>query len=222
VSILPNIAPVEDDNLFFERELRLKGYKCVAGVDEVGRGPLAGPVVAACVSLPKNCPATLFLDSKKTTQKQRVTLFELLQEQKSAIGVGIVSHATVDTINILQASLLAMKLATYHHARSFQKPDFILVDGKHEFPIETPQLPLIKGENKSASIAAASIVAKLYRDRLMDYLDKFFPHYNFRNNKGYPTKQHRRAIADYGPSAYHRLTFKGVREFVSKPYNVRK
>jgi len=124
-------------------------------------------------------------------------------------GVGVVDEAEIDRINILQASLLAMKKAVFALAR---QPDFLLVDGKFPVPITIPQQPLIKGESKSASIAAASIIAKIHRDNLMDVYDQQFPCYNFAKNKGYPTKEHRLAIKEYGPCVIHRRSFKGVRE----------
>lgn len=204
------------DNFHFERELQSRGWKCIAGTDEAGRGPLAGPVVAACVSLAEQCDPAPFLDSKKISAKKRLHLYELLKSNGSTIGVGVVSHKRIDTINILQASLLAMKLAVFNHAAMSAKAiDFLLVDGKFEVPLQTAQLALIKGESKSGSIAAASIIAKVYRDRIMDILDYKYPQYDFRRNKGYPTKRHRQAIARHGACPYHRMSFKGVREFAS-------
>lgn len=206
----------ENDNFRFERELRARGWECVAGTDEAGRGPLAGPVVAACVTLAKECNPALFLDSKKISAKQRIGLYEVLRNSGSYIGVGVVSHKRIDTINILQASLLAMKLAVFNHTAMCSKPiGFLLVDGKFEVPMQTPQLALIKGESKSGSIAAASIIAKVCRDSIMEVLHQKYPQYAFNQNKGYPTKKHKQAIAKYGPCPCHRLTFKGVREFVS-------
>lgn len=210
------ILGVENDNFHFERELQSRGKKCIAGTDEAGRGPLAGPVVAACVSLSEKCDPSPFLDSKKISAKHRLHLYEILRNSGSSIGVGVVSHKRIDTINILQASLLAMKLAVCNHAAISTTPiDFLLVDGKFEVPVQTPQLALIKGESKSGSIAAASIIAKVYRDRIMALLHQKYPQYGFQQNKGYPTKKHRQAIAQYGTSPVHRMTFKGVREFVS-------
>lgn len=214
MSILPNIFPVENDNFHFERELRSRGHECIVGADEAGRGPLAGPVVAACVSIPETCDPTPFLDSKRTTLKQRIKLVQLLKEHRAPIGVGVVSHWRIDAINILQASLLAMKLAVYHYTRIHLSPDFILVDGKFEVPLNISQQALIKGESKSGSIAAASIIAKVKRDQIMEMLHTRYPCYNFRQHKGYPTKKHREAIARFGPSPVHRMSFKGVREFV--------
>ncbi|CAG0907184.1 unnamed protein product [Cyprideis torosa] len=201
------------DTFLYERDLSTRGYTCIAGVDEVGRGPLAGPVVAACVSLPLDCDPAPFIDSKKTSPRQRVHLAARLREYGATVGVGIVSHLCVDRVNILQASLLAMRLAVFNHDLS-RKADFLLVDGKFEIPLPSRQIPLVRGESKSASIAAASIVAKLFRDTLMERLAVKYPQYGFAQNKGYPTKTHRQAISRHGPCAIHRLSFKGVRDFV--------
>lgn len=213
VSSLPLISTAPGDNFTNERELLSRGYRTIAGTDEVGRGPLAGPVVAACVSLPKGCDPSPYLDSKKITHQQRVTLAERLVENGAIIGVGIVSHRQIDATNILQASLLAMKFAVHHHAAAALQPDFLLVDGKFEVPIDIAQTALVKGESKSASIAAASIIAKVKRDAIMKKLHLCYPQYGFATNKGYPTKSHREAIQQFGPSPYHRQSFKGVKEF---------
>ncbi len=215
MSALPHFFSNEKGNFQFEQELRSRGrFSCIAGCDEVGRGPLAGPVVAACVTLPDGCDPSPFLDSKKLSHKQRVKLFQLLKTIGATAGVGIVSHKKIDAINILQASLLAMKLSVYDHSVNSCMPDFILVDGKFEIPLPLSQQTLIKGESKSASIAAASIVAKLKRDSIMVNIHRIFPQYNFASNKGYPTKVHREAVAKVGPCPIHRKTFKGVKEFV--------
>jgi ribonuclease HII len=211
--ILSDIVPTADDNFRFERALRARGFACIAGSDEAGRGPLAGPVVAASVVLPPDCDHSLFLDSKKISHNRRVRLYRLLKHIKATIGIGVVSAEIIDEINILQASLLAMKRAVADMG-GISEPDFILVDGTFEIPLSVPQIALTKGETKSASIAAASIVAKVERDALMDALDLHYPVYNFRRNKGYPTKEHRRAVAEHGPSPTHRKTFRGVKEFV--------
>jgi len=199
------------DTFFFERHLANKGFCQVAGVDEAGRGPLAGPVVAGAVVLPPDADFARFKDSKKLTAKARERLFCVLTEMKIPIGVGIVSPGVIDQINILQASLKAMALAVTDLTL---KPDFLLVDGKFKTPLAICQQPLVKGEQKSASIAAASIIAKVTRDKLMAEIDKQFPQYNFVKHKGYPTKEHKAMVARYGPSPVHRLTFKGVREHV--------
>lgn len=198
----------------FEQGLQSQGIKAVAGCDEVGRGPLAGPVVAASVILPGTCDHSLLIDSKKLSQTRRVQAFEYLTELNCAIGIGIVSVHTIDRINILQASLLAMKRSITDLQQQGHGVDFVLVDGKFEIPVSLPQLTLIKGETKSSSIAAASIIAKVTRDRIMEELDQEYPQYGFAGHKGYPTKAHRLAIRDHGPSRVHRTTFKGVKQFV--------
>lgn len=203
------------DTFQFERLLAKRGFMRIAGTDEVGRGPLAGPVVAAAVVLPMECEYFLFCDSKKTTRKQRYRLRDLLISSGAAIGIGIVSAEMVDRINILQASLLAMRESILELSRSGCHPDFILVDGPHPVPHALPQETLVRGDSRSASIAAASIVAKITRDEMMLDLHQRYPEYNFLANKGYPTKEHRKAIAVHGPCPIHRRSFKGVKEFVS-------
>ncbi len=199
------------DNYAFERYLSSEGYLRIAGCDEVGRGPLAGPVIAAAVILPSPCDPSIFLDSKVLSHKKRVSLHKKLVDMGAVIGLGTVSENRIDDINILQASLLAMKRAITEIGLS--ERDFILVDGKFTIPVNIPQTPLIKGEYKSASIAAASIVAKITRDQFMIQMHERYPHYNFIKNKGYPTKEHRAAIAQYGICPIHRLSFKGVKEY---------
>jgi ribonuclease HII len=199
----------DTDTFVFERTLRQQGYGLIAGLDEVGRGPLAGPVVAASVVLPAGCEYRLFRDSKQLTAAARVRLFDELQEADAAVGIGMVSDMEIDELNILQASLIAMRKAiTILPVR----PDFLLVDGTFPVPIAIPQQTLCKGESKSASIAAASIVAKVTRDRLMAEYHQLYPQYNFATNKGYPTAEHRRALKEHGPCPIHRRSFRGVRE----------
>lgn len=210
-TILPDHSSLLD-NFSFERYLHKKGYLRVAGSDEAGRGPLAGPVVAACVVLPPECDPSLFVDSKILTHRKRLTLRNNLEEIGASTGLGIASEAEIDQINILQASLLAMKRAVKNITGPV--PDFILVDGKFTIPLSTPQETLVKGESKSGSIAAASILAKVERDRIMTEYHIQFPTYNFKQNKGYPTKEHRQAIKKHGICPIHRKTFKGVREYV--------
>ncbi len=207
-------AAADGDTLCVERALHRQGYGAVAGVDEAGRGPLAGPVVAGCVILPSHCDHRVFKDSKKLSPKRRRELFSYLQECGAPIGVGMVSPRTIENINILQASLLAMKRAVRHHDSHHFHPDYLLVDGKFPIPIDIPQQTMVRGESLSASIAAASIVAKVTRDNIMAEYHRLFPQYNFIKNQGYPTADHRRAIAEHGPCEIHRRTFKGVREFV--------
>lgn len=211
---LQKIWPAPDlDTFSLERCLRQKGYHGVGGLDEVGRGPLAGPVVAACVVLEADCEYSGFVDSKTIKPAKRSILYNELLHNGAQIGLGIVSEADIDRFNILQASLLAMKKAVLSMSR---QPDFLLVDGKQPVPITLPQQTLVKGESKSASIAAASIVAKVVRDNLMEKYHLQYPEYNFLQNKGYPTLEHRQAIRKYGPCAIHRQSFKCVKEFIVK------
>ncbi len=204
----------DGDTFAYERSLRKQGFLQVAGVDEAGRGPLAGPVVAGCVIFPSEPEAQRYRDSKKLTAKQREKLYTALHDSDAIIGVGITEPTEIDRINILQASLFAMRRAVLDCGKNGGLyPDFLLVDGTFKVPMELPQQPLTKGESKSASIAAASIIAKVTRDRLMAEYHLQYPQYNFQQHKGYPTKAHRAAIAEFGPSPIHRKTFKGVREF---------
>ena len=207
--LFPAADFVETDTFSFERQLFGQGFNIVAGTDEAGRGPLAGPVVAACVILPVDCDFILFKDSKKTSARQRARLYDLLHEIGADIGVGYGTVEDIEQLNILQASLLAMKNAV---KKLLVKPDFLLVDGKFPVPLLMPQKSLVKGESRSASIAAASIIAKEERDRLMESYHRQYPSYNFARHKGYPTAEHRRLLEKYGPCEIHRRTFKGVRE----------
>ena len=202
-------STLPSDTFFFERRVWACGLTRVAGCDEAGRGPLAGPVVAASVILPADCDYLSFRDSKILSPKARLELRERLVAIGAEIGVGIVSAADIDRLNILQASLLVMRLAVEQLST---RPDHLLVDGKFAVPLLLPQETLIKGESKSASIAAASIVAKVVRDSIMDDLHQQFPQYDFARHKGYPTKAHRLAIAAHGPCPIHRRSFRGVKE----------
>lgn len=204
---------LEPDNFFLERSLREKGYQRVGGLDEAGRGPLAGPVVAACVILKETGDQSRFVDSKKINATKRSHLYRELQGMGAIIGVGMVSETEIDRFNILQASLMAMKKAVL--AMHLQ-PDFLLVDGNQRVPLTIPQQTLVQGESKSASIGAASIVAKVLRDALMDRYHRQYPEYNFQQNRGYATLEHRRAIEKHGPCSIHRQSFKCVKEFIGK------
>jgi len=197
--------------LFFERSLAQQGYKRLAGIDEAGRGPLAGPVVAACVVLPVAEESLVFNDSKKFSPARREELYELFMGRRIPVGIGIVHHDEIDRLNILQASLLAMKKAVLQLA---EPPDFLLIDGNQPIELSTPQRSLVKGDSRSASIAAASIIAKVTRDRIMEAFHRRFPVYGFDRHKGYPTRAHRDAIQRYGPCILHRATFRGVREYL--------
>ncbi len=200
------------DLLAFETRARENGCRCIAGVDEVGRGPLAGPVISAAVILPESFPASDITDSKALTEKQRKTLYSLIYGHARAIGIGIVDPAVIDEINILQASLLSMAFAVANLAPA---PDFLLIDGNCRVPCEVDQKTVPRGDARSLSIAAASIVAKVSRDRLMVRYHEEFPEYGFDRHKGYPTAAHKTAIRAHGPCPIHRRTFRGVREVVS-------
>ncbi len=197
------------DTFAIERSLVSQGYRTVAGTDEAGRGPLAGPVVAACVILPLHCDYQQFQDSKKLSAKARRELAHRLVVLEAAIGVGIVSAAEIDRLNILQASLLAMRKAV---EKLPILPDFLLVDGKFTVPMAVEQMALVKGDSRSATISAASIVAKVTRDAIMEQYHLEYPQYNFARHKGYPTAEHRRIIREIGPCPIHRQSFKPVRD----------
>lgn len=205
---LPEISP-----LHFEHCAHARGYRSVAGIDEAGRGPLAGPVVAAAVILPECFDLPGLTDSKKLSKKQRDRLFPLIRTQALAIGVGFSSPAEIDRINILQATLRAMSLAV---ERLRQAADFLLVDGISAVPLALPQQTLKKGDSRSLSIAAASVIAKVVRDRVMVAYDRRFPGYGFAGHKGYGSRDHLAAIARLGPSPLHRHSFGGVREHLGK------
>ncbi len=178
-----------------------------AGVDEAGRGPLAGPVVAAAVMLQKEFQIPGLNDSKKLSHTKREKLFDEIKEKALYVGIGIVDNNEIDRINILQAALRAMEIAVENLKVS---PDFLLIDGNQKTSLIIPQKAIIKGDSKSTSIAAASIIAKVTRDRIMSEFDSQYPEYNFTKHKGYPTKEHYEMIKKYGPCPIHRKTFKGV------------
>jgi ribonuclease HII len=188
----------------YEKNAREEGYQLIAGVDEAGRGPLAGPVVAAAVILPCDYVNSEINDSKQLSAAKRETLYNIIEKDAVAFGMKIIEADVIDDVNILQASLQAMRDAVLELNES---PDFLLVDGLHRIPIITPQKPLVKGDCLSISIAAASIMAKVTRDRIMEMYHRQFPQYNFRQNKGYGTKEHIDAIREYGVCKIHRKTF---------------
>ena len=201
------IRPTDSDPFFYESLARRDGYRIVAGVDEVGRGPLAGPVVAAAVILREGTILPGVKDSKRMSKRARETAFSMINEKAVSVSIGVVSHRIIDKINILKASLEAMKLAVL----SLEPiPEYVLVDGIHKFPAPILQLCLKKGDQKSKSISAASVMAKVYRDRIMSSYDNLFPEYGFIRHSGYGTEYHRAALLKHGPSPIHRLTFKGV------------
>ena len=198
---------------YFEDLATKRGFECVAGIDEAGRGPLAGPVVAAAVVLGENFDLPGLTDSKKLTEKQRDRFYPHIRQQATAVGIGVASVLEIDQINILQATLLAMQRAV---SRLSQFPDHLLIDGITPLPLKISQQTLITGDSRSLSIAAASVVAKVVRDRIMYSFSKQLPVYGFAKHKGYGTQQHRQAIAQFGPSCLHRKTFSGVKEYLEK------
>ncbi len=186
----------------YERQYESRGYVC--GIDEVGRGPLAGPVVAGAVILPKDCKILYLNDSKKLTAKKREELYDVIMKEAVAVGIGYASPARIDEINILQATYEAMREAI---SKLPIQPDVLLNDAVKIPGVNIPQVPIIKGDAKSISIAAASIVAKVTRDRLMEEYDAHIPEYGFASNKGYGSAQHIEALKKYGPSPIHRRSF---------------
>lgn len=192
----------------FEERWRHRGFRIIAGTDEAGRGPLAGPVVAACVVLPdfRRHPIQGIRDSKMISEKKREKLFDEIT-RFSKVGVGIVSEAVIDEINIFQATRQAMKIAFGNLSRLIQ-PEVLLIDGNIKLELDCKTQSIIKGDQKSGSVAAASIIAKVTRDRLMREYHAKYPQYEFDRHKGYPTLAHRKLIALYGLSPIHRKTFK--------------
>jgi len=188
----------------FEKNLWGAGFTHIAGADEVGRGALAGPVVAAAVILPKGTENFGLRDSKKLTPQRREFLFEEIEKRAVSIGIGVVEPEEIDRINILKATLKAMEIAL---SSLIPPPDYILIDGNQPVKSNTPQETIVKGDDRSLSIAAASIIAKVTRDRMMTSLHEIYPLYNFSIHKGYGTEEHRDAIDKYGPSPIHRKTF---------------
>lgn len=194
----------------FETELYNKGINFIAGIDEVGRGPLVGPVVTAAVILPKDFYDERINDSKKLTEKKRELLYDVIMENAISVGIGISSEDVIDEINILNATKRAMLEAVNNLS---VKPEHLLIDAV-KLDTDIPQTSIIKGDAKSESIAAASIIAKVTRDRMMIELDKIHPEYDFKHNKGYGTKKHIEAIRKYGIIKEHRKTFTPCDEYV--------
>ena len=184
-----------------------RGFRAIAGVDEAGRGPLAGPVVSAAVILPRDLTDPGITDSKKLSPAKRDRLFPIILERALAVGIGMAGPDEIDAMNILQASLLSMKRAVEALPLT---PDCLLIDGLFTIDAPMAQEALVKGDSRSISIAAASIVAKVTRDRLMADLHQTYPGYGFDRHKGYPTKAHKQALERLGPSPVHRLSFRGV------------
>lgn len=199
------------DLWYFEKEATCKGCRDVAGIDEAGRGPLAGPVVSAAVILPITFDDSEVTDSKKLSPNKRGRLYDKIYAQATAVGIGIVDSVEIDRINILQASLLSMAMAVKNLD---PRPDFLLIDGIFSIASDLPQKPIPKGDSLSISIAAASIIAKVTRDRLMQKYHHYYPEFDFPRHKGYPTKAHKEAIRKFGCCPIHRKSFKGVKEHV--------
>lgn len=187
-------------------EKEYDNYTYICGIDEVGRGPLAGPVVAAAVILPKDCDILYINDSKQLSAKKREELYDVIMEKAVATGIGMVGPERIDEINILQATYEAMRQAI---AALDPQPDLLLNDAVTIPEVDIPQVPIIKGDAKSISIGAASIIAKVTRDRLMEAYEDMYPGYGFASNKGYGSKQHTDALGQYGPTPIHRRTFIG-------------
>ena len=208
--LFPSLPPQPMD--YFEKMYSRRGYHRIAGVDEVGRGPLAGPVVASAVILPPEGIGERLFDSKQISSKKREELYKTIFTRAEGVGIGIVGQEEIDRINILQATLKAMALAIKNLP---SPPDFILIDGSQGgLALSIPQKPIRKGDRLCNSIAAASIIAKVTRDRMMLECHQKYPQYNFAKHKGYGTKEHQRAIERFGVCELHRRTFRGVKEYL--------
>ena len=201
-----------EDLYIYEKELISKGIKLIGGIDEVGRGPLVGPVVAACVILPLNYELEGLTDSKKLSEKKREKFFDILSKDAISIGVGIIDEKKIDEVNIYEATKLAM---TEAFNKMDIKPEHVLIDAM-PLSLSVPTTSIIKGDAKSLTIAAASVIAKVTRDHMMDELHEKYPYYNFKKNKGYPTKEHVEAINKYGIIKEHRKSYGPVKDYIEK------
>ena len=218
--IIADRMKTKKDNQFnamlknLEEMLHNQGYSSICGVDEVGRGPLAGPVVAAAVILPHNIKIEGLTDSKKLSPAKRDRIFDEIAQLGLVCAVGILDNTDIDKINILQASLMAMRKAVIDLQ---EKPEIVLVDGNYPIPkIMQPQYAVIGGDALCQSIAAASVVAKVTRDRIMDHYQALYPSFSFAKHKGYPTSAHIAELKEHGPTDIHRKTFKPVAEVLSQ------
>jgi len=189
----------------FELRARRRGFDAIAGVDEAGRGPLAGPVVAAAVILPPDYTNGEIRDSKRLTPRKRESLYTTIRNDAISVGLGIMEASAIDRINILQATLSAMKMAVSNLS---PQPDYVLIDGIHAIDSPLTQETIVKGDSLSISVAAASIIAKVSRDHIMDRYHVLYPQYNFLKNKGYGTEEHRKAVKEYGRCKVHRRSFR--------------
>ncbi len=203
------------DNYKYEQELNNKGINLIAGVDEVGRGPLIGPVVAAAVILPVGYKLDGLTDSQKLSEKKREYYFEIIKKEALSIGIGVVDEKKIDEINIYEATKVAMKEAINNLEI---KPEHILIDAM-PLNLDIPTTSIIKGDLLSISISAASVIAKVTRDHMLYEIDKEYPMYDLKNNKGYGTKKHIAAIKEYGITKYHRLSYKPVSDYKDKINN---
>ncbi len=202
----------ELDLLLYEKQLYAKGIKLIGGVDEAGRGPLVGPVVASCVILPVNYCLPGLNDSKQLSEKKRDYYYDLIMNEAVSVGIGIVDNKIIDEINIYQASKLAMKKAI---GNLTVKPEYVLTDAM-PLDLEIPVTSIIHGDALSLSIAAGSVIAKVTRDRMMIELDQLHPNYGFKKHKGYPTKEHLENIKKYGVLKNYRFTYKPIRDLILK------
>lgn len=209
----------ENELLNYEKELYSKGIKLIGGVDEAGRGPLVGPVVAACVILPENYSLPGLTDSKQLSECKREKFYDIIMKDAISVGVGVVDAKTIDKINILEASRLAMKLAIEDMPI---KPEFVLSDAMKLTNIDIPYQDIIHGDALSLSIAAGSVIAKVTRDRMMYELDKKYPLYGFAKHKGYPTKAHMENLEKYGVLEEYRFTYKPVIQVLERMKDVGK
>ena len=191
----------------YESDARRAGYFLIAGIDEAGRGPLAGPVIAAAVILPENVRLEGVRDSKKMTPRAREEAFFRIEQLAVSVSVAVVSPREIEQINILQAARKSMKQAVLHLD---PLPDFLLIDGTAYLDVPIQQSCIVRGDQQCLSISAASVLAKVYRDRMMCSYHELYPQYGFSSNKGYGTRQHLAAITRYGPCSIHRVTFRGV------------
>jgi ribonuclease HII len=205
------ILKLKQELMEYEIKASDKGYKIIAGIDEAGRGPIAGPVVAAAVIINRNTIIKGIDDSKKLSQKKREELYPKIQTM--AHGISVVRSEVIDKINILQATRLAMKQAV---EKLLTSPNILLIDGNQKIESTIEQWTIVKGDTKSISIAAASILAKVTRDQIMDKYHNKYPQYEFSRHKGYGTQRHRDLIAQYGPCPIHRKTFRGVTEYINR------
>lgn len=209
-----------EDLYRYERELYDKGIHYIGGVDEVGRGPLIGSVVTACVVLPKDFKLEGLTDSKKLSEKKRDKFYDIIMKEAVAVSIGEVKEDEIDKLNIYEATKKAMKMAI-EGVRKQINLEHVLIDAM-PLDIDIPTTSIIKGDAKSISIAAASVIAKVTRDRQMYELDKIYPMYDLAHNKGYPTKKHLEAIEEYGITQYHRLSYGPVMKFKNKVNNMEK